>query len=153
MSFFIDRWRRIGTRLYIALGFAVLLTLVSSAVGIYYFEQSGDLSFRISSESVPSLDAAWSADRESSRLRSLGLSFLSDPETEVNGSRGESVADILNRLEDELAIVGGVPALATDAEEVHDAAFDLAGVIDELENQTVMHYWKQIRQRRRFSRV
>ena len=133
MSFFIDRWRRIGTRLYIALGFAVLLTLVSSAVGIYYFEQSGDLSFRISSESVPSLDAAWSADRESSRLRSLGLSFLSDPETEVNGSRGESVADILNRLEDELAIVGGVPALATDAEEVHDAAFDLAGVIDELE--------------------
>ena len=133
MSFFIDRWRRIGTRLYIALGFAVLLTLVSSAVGIYYFEQSGDLSFRISSESVPALDAAWSADREASRLRSLGLRFLSDPETDINGQQSDSVADTLNRLENELTIVGGVPTLVTDAEEVHDAAFDLAGVIDELE--------------------
>ena len=43
MRFLIDRWRRIGVRLYIALGIAVFLTLVSAAVGVYYFEQSGDL--------------------------------------------------------------------------------------------------------------
>lgn len=43
MGFIIDRWHRIVARLYLAPGFAVLLTLVSSAVGVYYFEKSGDL--------------------------------------------------------------------------------------------------------------
>ena len=36
-------FRRIGTKLYAALGLAVLLTLLSSGVGVYYFEVSGDL--------------------------------------------------------------------------------------------------------------
>ena len=53
MSFLMDRWRRIGTRLYLALGFAVALTLVSGAVGVYYFEQSGDANYQVRSESVP----------------------------------------------------------------------------------------------------
>ena len=44
MRFIIDRWRRIGTRLYLALGFAVALTLISGGVAVYYFEQSGDQS-------------------------------------------------------------------------------------------------------------
>ena len=35
MSFLFATWRRIGARLYLALGFAVFLTLVSSAVGVY----------------------------------------------------------------------------------------------------------------------
>ncbi len=39
MRFLQDMWHQIGTRLYLALGFAVLLTLVSSGVGVYYFEQ------------------------------------------------------------------------------------------------------------------
>ena len=47
-------WQRIGTKLYLALGFAVFLTLVSSAVGVYYFERSGDLNYQVRSESVPS---------------------------------------------------------------------------------------------------
>ena len=38
-------WQRIGTKLYLGLGFAVFLTLVSSAVGVYYFERSGDLNY------------------------------------------------------------------------------------------------------------
>ena len=38
-------WQRIGTKLYLALGFAVFLTLVSSAVGVYYFERSGVLNY------------------------------------------------------------------------------------------------------------
>lgn len=37
MRFLINRRRGIGTRLYLALAFAVVLTLVSSAVGVYYF--------------------------------------------------------------------------------------------------------------------
>ena len=63
MSFLIDRWRRIGARLYLALGFAVALTLVSGAVGVYYFEQSGDLNYQVRSESVPALEASWTAAR------------------------------------------------------------------------------------------
>ena len=47
MRFLFDTWRRIGARLYLALGFAVFLTLVSSAVGVYYFERSGDLNYRL----------------------------------------------------------------------------------------------------------
>ena len=46
MRFLLSRWRGIGTRLYLALAFAVLLTLVSSGVGIYYFERSGDLNYK-----------------------------------------------------------------------------------------------------------
>ena len=59
MRFLVDTWRRIGARLYLALGFAVFLTLVSSAVGVYYFERSGDLNFQVRSESVPVLEASW----------------------------------------------------------------------------------------------
>ena len=72
MGFFVDRWRRIGTRLYIALGFAVILTLVSGAVGVFYFEQSGDLNFQVRSESVPALEASWTVAQESERLRNVG---------------------------------------------------------------------------------
>ena len=35
MRFLLSRWRGIETRLYLALAFAVLLTLVSSGVGVY----------------------------------------------------------------------------------------------------------------------
>ena len=61
MGFLVDRWRRIGTRLYLALGFAVFLTLGSSAVGVYYFEQSGDLNYQVRTEAVPVLEATWTA--------------------------------------------------------------------------------------------
>ena len=64
-----DRWRRTGTRLYVALGFAVALTLVSGAVGVYYFEHSGDANYQVRSESVPALEASWAAAREAERLR------------------------------------------------------------------------------------
>ena len=76
MRFLIDRWRRIGVRLYIALGIAVFLTLVSAAVGVYYFEQSGDLNYELESESVPALEASWAAAREAERLRVLGLGVV-----------------------------------------------------------------------------
>ena len=132
MGFFTDRWRRIGTRLYIALGFAVFLTLVSSMVGVYYFERSGDLNFEVRTESVPVLESAWSVAREGERIRSLGLILLGDPATSSAKSSGESVEAVLGRLETELAVVGAVPALSADAQAVYDAAFDLAGVIDDL---------------------
>ena len=132
MHFLVDAWRRIGTRLYIALGFAVLLTLVSSVVGVYYFERSGDLNFRVRSESVPVLEAAWSAAREGERIRSIGLRLLGDSDSTSVSSSGESVEAVLGRLEEELASVGAIPALSEGAQGVYDAAVDLAESVDNI---------------------
>ena len=133
MGFLADRWRRIGTRLYIALGFAVFLTLVSSAVGVYYFEQSGDLNFNIRSESMPVLEAAWSTERETAKMRSLGLSLLSDTESDVETASVDTVESILGRLEPSLQVVNGVAELNAEAEEVFDGTYDLAGTVDEIQ--------------------
>ena len=132
MGFLVNTWRRIGARLYLALGFAVFLTLVSSAVGVYYFERSGDLNFQVRNESVPALEASWTAIRESERLRALGLELMSDPDSGVGGTQTDSVTDSLARLEDALSIASGVSALSANAQEVQDAAYELVAVIDEL---------------------
>ena len=132
MGFLVDRWRRIGTRLYIALGFAVFLTLVSSAVGVYYFERSGDLNYQVRSESVPVLEASWAAAREAERLRILGLGLLTEPESGFQGLQTDSVVESLERLEKALSEVSGVQALSSDASAVNDAAHDLGEVIDNL---------------------
>ena len=132
MRFVVDTWRRIGARLYLALGFAVFLTLLSSAVGVYYFERSGDLNFRVRSESVPVLESSWTVAREGERLRSLGLGLLSDPNTGSEVSRADSVTESLARIEEALTRVGSVPSLVTDADATHAAAFRLASVIDQI---------------------
>ena len=132
MRFLVDTWRRIGARLYLALGFAVFLTLVSSAVGVYYFERSGDLNFQVRNESVPVLEASWTAIRESERLRALGLELMSDPDSGVAGNQTGSLTESLTLLEDALSVASGVPALSANAQEVQDAAYELVAVIDEL---------------------
>ena len=132
MRFLVDTWRRIGARLYLALGFAVFLTLVSSAVGVYYFERSGDLNFQVRSESVPVLEASWIAIREGERLRGMGLELMSGPDSGIGVSQTGSVTESLERLEDALSVVSGVSALSADAQGVQDAAYELVRVIDEL---------------------
>ena len=128
MGFLLDRWRGIGTRLYLALAFAVMLTLVSSAVGVYYFERSGDLNYQAESESVPVLEASWEAAREAERLRSLGLELLSGT-AEVPESQ---VSESITRLENALIQPNGVPALAEQAGMVQDAAYGVVDTIDRL---------------------
>ena len=128
MRFLVDRWRNIGTKLYLALGFAVLLTLVSSSVGVYHFERSGDLNYQAETESVPALEAAWAAAREAGRLRELALQLLTDAGNMPEGSVDKSLAD----LEAALAKATTLPALQADASAVQDAAYDLAEVIDTL---------------------
>ena len=135
MRFLVDTWRSIGARLYLALGFAVLLTLASSAVGVYYFEQSGDLNFRVRSESVPVLEASWAAANEAERLRAIGLGLLGESDSGSEDQQRDSVNETLKRLEDALATVSGVAALESNANVVYDAAFDMARVIDEIEVQ------------------
>ncbi len=122
----------VSVRLYIALGFAVFLTLVSSAVGVYYFERSGDMNYQVRSESVPVLEASWAAAREAERLRILGLGLLTEPESGFQGLQTDSVVESLERLEKALSEVSGLQALSSDASAVNDAAHDLGEVIGNL---------------------
>ena len=132
MRLLVDSWRRIGARLYLALGIAVLLTLVSSAVGVYYFERSGDLSYQVQLESVPVLEASWSAARQGERMQAVGLALLADPDAGFDDLPTEAVDETLTRLETALAGASRAPELAPQAGAVQDAAYDLAGVIDGL---------------------
>ena len=116
MGFLVDTWRRIGARLYLALGIAVFLTLVSSAVGVYYFERSGDLNFQVRNESMPVLEASWTVIREAERLRVLGLELASDPESGLGRVQTDSATESLGRLENALSVVSGVSALSADAQ-------------------------------------
>ena len=125
-------WQHIGTKLYLALGFAVFLTLVSSAVGVYYFERSGDLNYQVRSESVPALEASWAAAREAERLRSIALRLLAEPGIEGDAQEVNSASESLGRLEDALATASSVPELVPPAQAVQDAAYGLTAVIDNL---------------------
>ena len=139
MGVIVDRWRRIGTRLYLALGFAVLLTLVSSAVGVLYFERSGDLNYQVESESVPALEASWDAAREAERLRSLGLELQAAPDIGAGAALSGSVEESLAKLEDALTNARRIPDLEAQALVVQEAAYDLVDVIDGLAfNRTAM---------------
>ncbi len=128
----LDIWRRIGTRLYLALFLAVALTLVSGAVGVFYFEQSGDLNHQAQSESVPALEASWAVAREAERLRSLGVELVAGSPSAAQSS-GDAVAATLQRLESSLVAVNAVPSLSENAQVVSAAAYDVADIIDNLE--------------------
>ena len=132
MRFITNVWKRIGTKLYIALGFAVFLTLISSAIGVYYFEQSGDFNHRVSSQSVPALGASWAAARESERLRATGYSLATAPITGIETPNTEDVSNSLNRLESALSAAGGIEEIQGELSTVQNAAYELAAVIDNL---------------------
>ena len=70
-------FRRIGTKLYAAFGLAVLLTLLSSGVGVYYFEVSGDLNHGLSREAFPAVEDAWEASGAAARITTFGERELS----------------------------------------------------------------------------
>ena len=132
MRFLVARWRGIGTRLYLALAFAVILTLVSSAVVIYCFEKSGDLNYQAESESVPVLEASWEAAREAERLRGLGLELLTAPEAGTGEVSQETVNNSLTQLEDSLAQASAIPVLTDQAQAVQDSAYGVVDTIDAL---------------------
>jgi len=135
MGFLLNKWRGIGTRLYVALAFAVLLTLVSSGVSVFYFERSGDLNYKADSESVPVLEASWEAALEAERLRGLGLQALSGS----GNVDSDSVGQALSSLEETLAQPSGLQSLASHAQAVQDSAYDVADSIDALLlNQSAM---------------
>ena len=131
MRFILDKWSRIGTKLYLALGFAVALTLVSGAVGVYYFEQSGNRNFQVRSESVPALEASWTAASEAERLRGLGQSLFA-ANVASQSVEANAIDRSLERLEAALNEANTVSDLAPLTEAVSDAAYDLVEVTDNL---------------------
>ena len=132
MRFLINRWRQIGTRLYLALVFAVILTLLSCAVGIYYFERSGDLSYRIRSESAPAVDAAWAAALSAEKLRSYGREVIAGSGSAGPATAQADVGDILTELDASLSRLVALKDLESLALAVQVSAYEMAGVIDRL---------------------
>ncbi len=94
--------------------------------------KSGDLNDQVRSESVPVLEASWIAAREVERLRVLGVGLLTEPDSGLVDTQANSVSDSLGRLDDALERVIGVQTLAPGALEVQDAAYEMAGIIDDL---------------------
>ncbi len=117
--------------MYLALGFAVALTLVSGAVGVYYFEQSGNRNYQVQSESVPALEASWAAASEAERLRGLGQSLFAS-NVAWQSAEANTVDRSLQRLETALNEANSVSELMTLTEAVSGAAYDLVDVIDDL---------------------
>ena len=138
-------WSRIATKLYLALGTAVLLTLLSAGVGVFYLERSGDLNHRVESEGFPASRDVWAVSRAAVELGLLGEVLLAqaragqavsensgDPGSYENSANSENVDGLLSSLESSLSRPAGLPGLAGEARAVHDAAFSLAGVADGL---------------------
>ncbi len=139
MRYLLNRWRGIGTRLYLALAFAVFLTLVSSGVGVYYFERSGDLNYEAEQQSVPVLEASWETAREAERLQTLGLETISGTGPGSPADRREAVSQSLDNLNGSLSQVNGIPELSEGADTANEAAYSLASVIDALaDNRTAI---------------
>ena len=123
-------WRRIGAKLYLALGFAVLLTLVSSGVGVYYFEQSGDASYRLRAVSYPAVDSSTRAEVLASELRGAALSSArADRVVGVVGDGGD-VGDLLTGLDEALASPASAGELAELSSLMRADAYILAGLSD-----------------------
>ena len=122
-GFFLRSRRRIGARLYLALALAVLLTLLSSGLGVYYFERSGDVSHRLRSGSYPAAEASWEASRHAERLSSLGTVARS-------GGDASGVGEVLSSLDSSLSRAAALPSMSAAAPLVQEEAYRLSGIID-----------------------
>ena len=118
-------WGRIGTKLYLALAFAMVLTLVSGWVGVWHFENSGRHTYRVRDESVPVLEAAWQVYGDAQTLRRMGMARLG-----VIDSSDVHAAE--SRIHDGLHRVSSVSGLRTAADRVGHSAHAVAGHVEEL---------------------
>ena len=128
----IGRLRGIGARLYLALALSVLLTFFASAMGVFYFERSGDLNYVAEQESVPVMVSSWKAAHAADRIRIMGLSLMLEPNSSVEEFPERSVEDLLSELEVELGHAASIPGLRSHALAVQDAAYELVTAIDNL---------------------
>ena len=118
-------WGRIGTKLYLMLAFAVLLTLVSGWVGAWHFENSGQHTYRVRDESVPVLEAAWQVYSDAQILLRMGIVRLGEIDSsDVHAAEA--------RIQDGLHRVSAAPDLKPVAERVGDSAQAVASHVEDL---------------------
>ncbi len=118
-------WGRIGTKLYLVLACAVFLTLVSSAVGVWHFENSGRHTHRMRDEAVPVLEASWQVYADAQALPSMGIA-------QVGLIDSDDVAAALARVSNGLDRVNEAPDLRPKADRVGVSAGKVAGHVDDL---------------------
>lgn len=128
--------KRIGTKLYAALGLAVLLTLLSGGVGVYYFERSGDLNYRLVNESFPAYEGASKASELAGRIVALGERDFAMAAAALEPERSSyGQAELLiEELRQALSRPAGLPGLSEAAERVHDLAWATAGPLWSLDD-------------------
>ena len=132
-------FRRISTKLYAALGLAVLLTLLSSGVGVYYFEVSGDLSHGLSREAFPAVEDAWRASDAVARITAFGERELSRvaeghaPEADALPTVSAGADLLVEELRTALSRPGGLAGLSEPSERVLQHAWAVADVLSGLD--------------------
>ena len=132
MNFLLDKWRNISTKLYLALAFAVLLTLISSAVGVYYFERSGNLNYDAKQQSVPVLEAAWDASRQAKEMRAIGLETISGTGNHNGDDTRKAISLSLNTLREALRRTSSTPGLYQASSQANNSAQQLANTANAL---------------------
>ncbi len=121
--------KRIGTKLYAALGLAALLTLLSGGVGVYYFERSGDLNHRLANESFPAYEGASKASDLAGRIAALGERdfALAAAALEPERSSYGQAEILIEELRQALSRPAGLPGLSEAADRVLGLAWATAG--------------------------
>ena len=107
---------------------------MSSGVGVFYFERSGNLNYEAEQQSVPVLEAAWDAAGEAKNLRSLGLetTYAGSGDPEFLDRNLEATGVSLSRMQDALSQAGSVPELFETASQANESAQELANVANAL---------------------
>ena len=125
MGYLSNVWRSIGARLYLALGFSVLLTIVSGSVGVWHFEQAGDSLSRLGRVNSPSLGAALGLSAHSAMIERSARRGVVDP-----ADAGGQVEQALSQADVLLARVGGSPAVDAARDDYRVRLYSLAEVAD-----------------------
>ncbi len=123
-------FKRIGTRLYAALGLAVLLTMLSSGVGVYYFERSGDLNHRLANEVFPAYEGASRASELAGQIVALGQrDFALWAAGALNPDRSsyDQAELLIEELRLALSRPDGLPGLSEASHRVLNLAWETAG--------------------------
>ena len=129
MSFFLNAWRRIGARLYLALGFSVLLTVFSGSLGVWYFERAGDSIALLDSGPSAALELVPLVYSEARMVERVGWRALAGRSGLVDRSVVDASLGETDRL---LAGVIGSPGIDSARRGFRDVVYDLAGLVDEL---------------------